>query len=251
MTNKMVTSRNQRKRRGRPAISQDVMDFMEDRIYADMAQPEWQQVKVLAYQIHEALKEAKQKHSKYSKWKIPAVSTIKKKISETREAPNPEEQPWDILRLGDKEYPIPSEAIPLILRLWVGKREQLGRYLTVREARWAGRLYALAKDVSPNQLAYIVQRCANQERLLKEIRFPKSKGFRLRHDYSLELGILEVVTGQKIDSKRAAKILGHREFDGELIGQMLFGPDWRPMPELGELVGERQLFKDIGEADNE
>jgi hypothetical protein len=242
-TNKMATSKKQAQKRGRPAIIQEVMDFIEDRIYADMAQPEQSRVGVLAYQIREALKEAKKKHKK---WKIPAASTIEKIISKITKEPNAQEQPWDMLKLRDNEHPIPSEAIPMILRLWVAKREQLGRYLTVREARWAGRLYALAKDISLNRLAYIVQRCANTERSLEGTRSPKIKKLPLMSDYSLELSIFELITGQKIDSKRAAKILGHRELDSQFLGQMFFGPNWTPSDKLPELVGEREFLRDIG-----
>jgi len=119
-----------------------------------------------------------------------------------------------------------------VLRLWAAKRENTGRDLTVREAQWVSRLYSVIKDM--RRLAIYSSLYAREERLFKA------------SDKSLDLSLFEAMTGQKIDSKRAEKILGHREFDPILFQRMLFGPKWVPSDKLPELVGIREMLRDIG-----
>jgi hypothetical protein len=73
----------------------------------------------------------------------PAISTMKKMISQARNTdPNPEDSPWHMTTL--KKFPIVPEALPYVLEAWLLSLRE-GFPLTIREAEWVSRLYALFK----------------------------------------------------------------------------------------------------------
>jgi len=81
----------------------------------------------------------------------PGVSTVDKILRQVRREmealpPDPEDRPWSLLALSFCD--IPADAVPTIVRAW-GINLSLGRVLTIREARWIGRLFGLyGKDIA-------------------------------------------------------------------------------------------------------
>jgi len=190
----------------------------------------------LAHQIYGKLLE---EYKGMKRIRIPKVSTIQKMLGKLPKEIDDIDRHWSVLSLA--RFPIPPDALGTVLRAWVAVRETMERNLTIREAQWIARLYVATERVSFDYLVNIAIMYAEDERLTP---FPNPS---MRADIdSLDLSLFEAVTAQKVDSKRATKILGHREFDPALFDRMLFGPNVEPMPELGEVVGIREYLKDIG-----
>lgn len=223
-------------KRGRPSVDPKIKRFIYNEDFENkMQRPEDRLPRrVLAHRIHEQL--LKQYKGK-KRVKIPKVSTIEKMLGRLPKEPETIDGPWSIHSLSD--FPIPAEALPSVLRLSVAKRENVARDLTIREAQWIARLYSIVRD--DRRLAIFSSLYARDERIAQT-------NPELIPDESLDLALFEAMTGQTIDSKRAAKILGHREFDVQFMQRRLFGPKWRPLPadQAGELVGIRDCLRDIG-----
>jgi len=71
---------------------------------------------------------------------VPSRDTINKLISEVRNRPDPEDRPWSVLDIA--EYPIPPEALPVVLTVHFNEKRN-GRSLTIRQALWVARLYSV------------------------------------------------------------------------------------------------------------
>ena len=70
-----------------------------------------------------------------SNW--PSLSTVQKVLAIVRkkmkETPvDPLDKPWSTASMA--EYPIPAEALPFVLRLWVWTAENLNAKFTIRQA---------------------------------------------------------------------------------------------------------------------
>jgi hypothetical protein len=105
------------------------------------------------------------------KWpgKSPEVEVIEKKISEMkRELPGAQEKPWSLASLD--AYPIPPEAISAVLKLWKYRIEREGRYVTIREAKWAARLSGVLEDVS--RLSEMARKYAHSELIHELTNYP-------------------------------------------------------------------------------
>lgn len=234
---KRATLKPQLEKRGRHPIDAEILRFIEHEGHENRKQrPEDRLPRmVLAHRIHEGLlKENKGK----KRARIPKVSTIAKKLAEFDTEPDKIDGPWGVLTLG--EFPISAAALSVVLRAWVAMREAASQDLTIREAQWIARLYLVTKGVSFDYLLNIARMYAEDERV------DATTNLRLIRDRSLDLSLFEALTGQKVDSKRATKILGRPEIDVQLMERMLFGPNWHPMPELGEMVTIREALRDIG-----
>ena len=77
--------------------------------------------------------------------KPPEIEVLERKISHYRKhaIDYPEDTPWSMATLD--RHPISSEAIPAVLACWK-RRVQSGTILTIREAKWVSKLYALMAD---------------------------------------------------------------------------------------------------------
>lgn len=77
--------------------------------------------------------------------KPPEIEVLERKISRYRKQAigYPEDEPWSMATLD--KHPISSEAIPAVFMCWK-QRVQSGTTLTIREAKWVSRLYALMAD---------------------------------------------------------------------------------------------------------
>jgi len=225
------------RKRGRPAIDFEIRRFIRREASQNkmLAPGERLPIRVLAYEIHEKLL-VRYKGSKRAK--IPKVGTIQKEIQKCYKSLGDIDKPWSVQSLSD--FPISPEALPTVLRLWVRRRELLGRDLTIRQAQWVARLYALAKDIHISDLAFIADRYADHEGMSES-----SESRPLLPDKSLDLALFELMTGEVISSERAEKILGHKETSDAM--------QWEPEVNkwanevLGEMVPIRVLLREMRE----
>jgi hypothetical protein len=84
--------------------------------------------------------------------KPPEIEVLERKISHYRNhaIDYTEDKPWSLATLD--KHPIPPEAIPAVLACWK-RRVQAGAVLTMREAKWVSRLYALmAEEIRQNSI---------------------------------------------------------------------------------------------------
>ena len=88
-------------------------------------------IKLLAYETQKELEDSKNTN-------IPKLSTLEKYISFCRSNPSPLDEPWEIFSL--KDYPIPPEALPVVLDMWIWTLHNLDMQITIREAQWIARL---------------------------------------------------------------------------------------------------------------
>ncbi len=82
--------------------------------------------------------------------KPPEIEVLERKISYYRKhaIDYPEDKPWSMATLD--KHPISPEAIPAVLACWK-RRVQSDTVLTIREAKWVSRLYALmAEEIRQN-----------------------------------------------------------------------------------------------------
>ncbi len=78
----------------------------------------------------------------------PGLSAVQKVLARVHKKerelpPDHEDSPWSVSDIT--EYPIPPEALPTVLREWADALVK-GKPLTIREARWAARLYHVIKE---------------------------------------------------------------------------------------------------------
>jgi hypothetical protein len=77
----------------------------------------------------------------------PGVDAIQKLIKEARDrkirtGPDIKDRPWSLVSLS--KYPVPSEALPFILKVWARSMEK-NDPLTINQALWISRIYTLFK----------------------------------------------------------------------------------------------------------
>lgn len=129
---------------------------------------------------------------------VPGEETLLRLISEDRNSDHPEDQPWSLATL--QEHPaVPPDALPSVLQAWAYAREHLEAAFTIREAKWAGCLSYVIKDIGT--LAETAQSYARRE-LIAEIKGSREDSF------EDDLKLLTVLTGQEISEERKARILG-------------------------------------------
>lgn len=105
----------------------------------------------------------------YKESEIPALRTFqeylkrarKRQLTLNQESKVDEQKPWNIETLD--ELPLPSESIPFVLQLW-RYCKNLGPELTIRQAKWAARLYYLIKDFDiAEQLIHVIRYSREEE----------------------------------------------------------------------------------------
>ena len=74
---------------------------------------------------------------------VPEVEVLERKISLYRNkiTEGPEDEPWCILTLT--KYDIVAEALPTVFELWAYTLKEYKKPLTIREMKWAARLYRI------------------------------------------------------------------------------------------------------------
>lgn len=113
--------------------------------------------KMTANEVRNLVKSELRTNENYSTlWPIPkewpSLSKVQKVLAKVireqeklTEEGKKQEEPWDISTLG--KYPIPPEAVPLVLDVSMQSRQPL----SIREAQWIGRLYNLLSMVFSQQ----------------------------------------------------------------------------------------------------
>jgi hypothetical protein len=90
------------------------------------------------YKRRTVLAEELQSQFEKNNLSFPTVETLERLISQTRNQRDELDKLWSLVALPD--YPMPSEAIPVTLKVWARAIEQ-DEPLTIRQALWVGRLY--------------------------------------------------------------------------------------------------------------
>jgi len=139
-----------------------------------------------------------------SNW--PGLSAVQKVLAECRKR-DPEKlpeseglsKPWSTMSMI--KYPIPPEALPSVLKVWVWAREHANVEFTIREAQWAARLYAATDDIA---LLALLSRMHSIMELVSLIIGESPEEMR---SHGVDLSIFEKMTGQEITPERRKKIL--------------------------------------------
>ena len=100
------------------------------------------------------------------------------------------------------EFPLPPESIPHLLQLW-RYSINLGTEFTIRQAKWASRIYAQVKDITE---LWLSSRIYSQEEELSLLSEVPMRIFEL--DNVLVMGRNEVET-IKIDPEVMVSVAGH------------------------------------------
>jgi hypothetical protein len=122
---------------------------------------------------------------------VPGRETLLRMISQARNDLDPEDKPWSVSALP--AFEIPPEALPVVIKAWAERLEAvkqsrevkphnaeharvIRKYitpLTIREAKWYGRLYHIYKDRNDRkgeiELSSIVANLAAMEKALKQM----------------------------------------------------------------------------------
>lgn len=72
---------------------------------------------------------------------VPSRDTLNKMISSARNNPDPKDSPWSILTLT--HHDIAAEALSTVFELWAYSLKEYKKPLTIREMKWAARLYRI------------------------------------------------------------------------------------------------------------
>lgn len=144
--------------------------------------------------------------------KLSAIQIELKKLRRNYEAVRTlgQDDPWNLGTLD--KYPIPPEALPSVLRVWAIRREHAGDLLTIREAKWVSRLYAIYKDPDKaviNRLTFGAIALAWVELLVEVAEVPsRSRKAVATLEYDpLTLLLYEDILGEPISEERADRIM--------------------------------------------
>jgi hypothetical protein len=84
---------------------------------------------------------------------FPSLSAVQKVLAKVRRNlgnPNKLDKPWSISTGVAAGIEIPTEALPFVVATWVFMKDAWDYDLTVREARWLGRLQGIARAILAN-----------------------------------------------------------------------------------------------------
>lgn len=140
----------------------------------------------------------------YTESEIPKIRTFqeylrlarKRQINLQLESKADEQQPWNMQTLN--EFPLPPESIPHLLQLW-RYSINLGTEFTIRQAKWASRIYAQVKDTTE---LWLSSRIYSQEEELSLLSEVPMRIFEL--DNVLVMGRNEVETIKIPESKHSS-----------------------------------------------
>ncbi|MFC1893933.1 hypothetical protein ACFLYR_07955 [Chloroflexota bacterium] len=161
------------------------------------------------------------------------LQNIRKRDAERSTESKELDKPWTLSSLV--EHPIPAEALPSVLQLWVLYREydnyvrrlspdsifasteasQLNM-LTIREAQWVGRLYSVTNDTEV--LEALTKQCAYFERLTE------TSGLReviSKHFSAVTLALFSIITKEEITPERMKEILYEYEEEDDRLGNAI------------------------------
>jgi hypothetical protein len=77
---------------------------------------------------------------------VPEIEVLERMISEYRNKiiNGPEDEPWSLLTLTN--FDIAAEALPIVFDLWAYALREYQKPLTIREMKWAARLYRIIEN---------------------------------------------------------------------------------------------------------
>ena len=166
---------------------------------------------------------------------VPQLEVLEKRISKYRNhQESPQDKPWSTTTLD--AYPIPPEALPQVLALWM-LRLKKKKSLTIREAKWAARLSAtelgaetartwIQSHKHPEDIYEgTIKGASNVEgRILERYSLIKAPAWDTMKDNEPPkgLGSLDVIVDLYARAERINEILG-RPFDSEGIDRYLVG----------------------------
>lgn len=122
----------------------------------------------------------------------PSLSAVQKVLAVVRKnlkKDSLEDKPWSIGTMTDASL-VPPEALPTVLRVWVHNRLKWGTHLTIRQAKWAARLYAFASSLGVDWLLF----CANTYALIE--RMHEVTDTTLSSAHALDLFLLFAMTAK-------------------------------------------------------
>jgi hypothetical protein len=108
------------------------------------AHPKWKAPRVRD-EVESELREKAVKEHKSIAEGFPSLSTVQKILAIERKPGSVEDGPWNISTLV--KYPIPAAAVPVVLDVSMQSEPPL----TIREAKWIGRLYVLIAAIVAQQ----------------------------------------------------------------------------------------------------
>lgn len=182
-----MTGKEQRKepRKRAKAMLPEIKRLIANRA---LAEPEKRREQ-LAEELIKAIKE------RFPKEIPPAPETVIKKISEARSVwLFDEDKPWRISTLPD--YEIQPQSLPRVLQIYMDMTKQ-GICLTIREARWIGRLAFVVKD-SKMLYNHALQRAEAE-------RFLMAEGYEFT-DISDDIALYSEITGESFSAVEMDKI---------------------------------------------
>jgi len=133
-----------KRKRGRPPFDLEIKRFVAEKALEDRDKIP----KQLALELIPLIKKRGCKAP-------PETSTLGKWILAARRHPLPLDLPFSLSTLVEVEYPIPPEALPMVLRVWAKRLEEAKpdedgfssqMTFTIRDALWVSRLSHLSKD---------------------------------------------------------------------------------------------------------
>ena len=139
----------------------------------------------------------------------PGHSVVQKELTKMRrrheeKSPNPLDGPWSTASLA--QYPIPPEALPSVLEVWVWTRVNNSATFTIRQAQWAARLYAITKNTKEIvALVMLARGHALTENICELIGKPYV------NSSNIDLLMFSLMTGPEITPEEQQKILGISE----------------------------------------
>ena len=153
--------------------------------------------------------------SKYAIDRI--MPDIRERAKRSKFERNPIDQPWTIQSLV--KYPLPAEALPSVLKVWLYAKSAV-RTFTIRDARWAGRLYTVITDIE-DLFGYSFH-ASVAELWAERAGIEDFVGHEI-----VNLYVLSTMTGHVISTKMAKKIVG---ISGEIRPKTMYGDPWfKPM----------------------
>jgi len=105
----------------------------------------------------------------------PGLSKVQKilaRIRQKRAEPDLQDKPWSLATL-DQGYRMPNEAIPGVLKVWADRLRN-GKTLSIREAKWAARLWGVKPEAE--ELSVLASQYARAERIYQSMGRPFISG---------------------------------------------------------------------------
>ena len=130
------------------------------------------------------------------KMECPGYDTVSDFVKLLEKFTKEKEEPWLISSLSQNE--IPPEVLPKVLEVFIkGLEQPLPVHITVREAKWAGRLAFVLTD--PQRLLDFVRSQADYETILEHLKYDMTS---YRDVLNLYSNMLQQKTGAGLSAKK-------------------------------------------------